>query len=331
MKIIVDAMGSDSHPAPDVAGAVQAAAVYGDVEITLVGDRPQIEAELAKHDTISHTIRVEHAEQVVTMEDKPTTAGRNKPQSSMYVGMQLVAQGEGDAFVTAGNTGAALSIATVHTLRRIRGIHRPALSTILTFNQRSTILLDIGASIDCKPEWLVQFAWMGSLYAERALGRANPRVALLSNGEEAGKGSAVVQAAAELLSAEGVNFIGNAEPKEILGGDVDVAVMDGFPGNVMIKSLEALGSTLFELIRTELMADWRSKVGGFLAKPAFRRVYRQIDPFEVGGAPLLGIDGVVIIGHGRSNALAVKNAIRQARDAVSGQIVQAIQERLSQN
>jgi phosphate acyltransferase len=242
--------------------------------------------------------------------------------------MRLVKEGQGDAFVTVGNTGAALAIAILHTLKRIPGVHRPALSTILEVKDRARILLDVGANADCKPEWLAQFALMGSIYAAQALNRANPRVGLLSNGEEAGKGTVLVQETAELLRAGGVNFIGNVEPKEILGGDIDVAVMDGFSGNVLLKSMEAFGSIMFDLIRQELMADWRSKVAGLLAKPAFRRVYRQVDPFEVGGAPLLGVDGVVIIGHGRSNALAVKNAIRQARSAASGHIVQAIRDGL---
>lgn len=328
MKIVVDAMGSDHNPEPDVHGAVLAAQEYGN-EIVLVGDEQRVRAELANHDTSSVHIEVVHAPEQVLMTDKPGTVGRSKPQSSMHIGMQLVKDGKGDAFVTVGNTGAALAIATLHTLRRITGVHRPALSTILSIKGKSMILLDIGANTDCRPEWLAQFAIMGSIYAERALGRTSPRVALLSNGEEAGKGTTLVQESAKLLSEDGVNFIGNAEPKEILAGEVDVAVMDGFSGNIMIKSLEALGSTIFDLMRQELMADLRSKIGGLLSKPAFKRVYRQIDPFEIGGAPLLGVDGVVIIGHGRSNAVAVKNAIRQAHLAASGQIVTAIKETLA--
>lgn len=327
MKIVLDAMGSDANPLPDVAGAVLAAREYGDT-IILVGDQAQIEAELRKHSTAGLALDIVHAGEAVTMEDKPGVVGRSKPDSSMHVGMRLVKDGQADAFVTVGNTGAALAIAILHTLKRIPGVHRPALSAILYIKGHAVILLDIGANADCKPEWLAQFALMGSIYAEQALQRGAPRVGLLSNGEEAGKGTVLVQETAELLSAGGVNFIGNVEPKEVLGGGVDVAVMDGFSGNVLLKTMEAFGSTMFDLIRQELMADWRSKVAGLLAKPAFRRVYRQVDPFEVGGAPLLGVDGVVIIGHGRSNALAVKNAIRQARSAVSGQIVQAIRDGL---
>jgi glycerol-3-phosphate acyltransferase PlsX len=328
MRIIVDAMGSDHHPVPDVEGAVLAAREFHDT-IVLVGDRARVEAELARHDTGGLALEVAHTSEVVAMTDKPSAVGRAKSASSMHVGMEMVRDGQGDAFVTMGNTGAALAIATLRALRRIKGIHRPALSTILKIKEESVILLDIGANADCKPEWLAQFALMGSLYAERALGGANPRVGLLSNGEEAGKGPVLAQEAAELLRAGGVNFIGNVEPKEILGGAVDVAVMDGFSGNVLIKAMEAFGSTMFDLIRRELMADWRSKIAGALAKPAFRRVYRQVDPFEIGGAPLLGVNGVVIIGHGRSNGVAVKNAIRQARGAVAGQIVEAIERGLN--
>lgn len=327
MKIALDVMGSDENPIPDVEGGVLAARDYGDT-IILIGNQSQIETELSKYDTVNINLEIVHTSEKVVMTDKPGLVGRSKPESSMHVGMRLVRDGQADAFVTAGNTGAVLAIATLHTLKRIRGIYRPALSTILTVRGQSCILLDIGANADCKAEWLVQFARMGSIYSERALGTTAPRVGLLSNGEETGKGSILVQETAELLRRGGVNFIGNVEPKEILQGEIDVAVMDGFTGNVLLKSLEALGATLFDMIRQELMANWQSKIGGLLAKPAFRRVYRQVDPFEVGGAPLLGVDGIVIIGHGRSNAVAIKNAIRQARAAVQGHIVDAIKDNL---
>ncbi len=324
MKIVLDAMGSDAHPGPDVAGAVLAAREF-DETIVLVGDQPRIEAELAKHATGGLGLEIVHAAHTITMDDKPGVVGRSKPKSSIHVGMQLVKEGQGDAFVTVGNTGAALGIAVLHTLKRIRGVYRPALSAILRTQSGPVILLDLGANADCKPEWLAQFGIMGSIYAERALKAERPRIGLLSNGEEEGKGTILVRESAELLAQTGVNFIGNVEPKEILSGGVDVAVMDGFSGNVMLKSMEAFGTMIFDLIRQELMSDLRSKAAGLLGKPAFRRVYRQIDPFEIGGAPLLGVNGVVIIGHGRSNGLAIKNAIRQARDAVTGGIVGAIQ------
>jgi phosphate acyltransferase len=328
MRIVLDAMGSDQNPAPDVEGAVLAAREFR-TTIILVGDQDRIRRELDRHATTGLSIEVVHAEQQVTMDDKPGEVGRAKPESSMHVGMRLVKERQADAFVTAGNTGAVLAIATLNTLKRIPGVSRPALSTILTLQGKDMILLDIGANADCRPDWLAQFAVMGSIYAERAFNRSQPTVALLSNGEEAGKGNALVKEAAELLRSCGVNFIGNVEPKEILAGAADVVVMDGFSGNVLIKSMEALGNTLFGLIRQEIKADWRSTLGGLLVKPALKRVYRQVDPFEVGGAPLLGVDGLVIIGHGRSNAYAIKNAIRQAQLAASGQIVEAIRQGLA--
>ena len=328
MRIVVDAMGSDHYPAPDVEGAVAAAREFSDT-IILVGDQPRIEVEMARHDTSGLGIEIVHADETIEMTDKPSTVARSKPGSSMHVGMTLVKEGQGDAFVTCGNTGAALAIATLRSLRRIPGVMRPALTTLLTVGDHRWILLDIGANADCKPEWLQQFAFMGSIYAERAMGQKAPRVALLSNGEEEGKGNALIKQATALLAESPLNFVGNIEPKEMITGMADVIVTDGFAGNIAIKTLEAMGDTLFKLIRQELMVDLRSKVGGALSRPAFKRVYRQVDPFEIGGAPLLGVNGVVIIGHGRTNALGVKNAIRQARQAVAGQIIEAIRDGIS--
>ena len=328
MRIVVDAMGSDHYPAPDVEGSVAAAREFSDT-IILVGDKPRIEAELARHDTSGLSIEIVHADETIEMTDKPSTVARSKSGSSMHVGMTFVKEGQGDAFVTCGNTGAALAIATLRSLRRIPGVMRPALTTLLTVGDHRWILLDIGANADCKPEWLQQFAFMGSIYAERAMGQKSPRVALLSNGEEEGKGNALIKQATTLLAESSLNFVGNIEPKEMITGLADVIVTDGFAGNIAIKTLEAMGETLFKLIRQELMVDLRSKVGGALSKPAFKRVYRQVDPFEIGGAPLLGVNGVVIIGHGRTNALGVKNAIRQARQAVAGQIIEAIRDGIS--
>lgn len=328
MRIAVDAMGSDDRPIPDVEGAVAAAREYHDT-IILVGDKERIETELAKHDTSGLSIEVVHADEEVLMTDKPSVVARSKPGSSMHVGMQLVKDGKGDAFVTCGNTGAALAIATLRALRRIKGVRRPVLSTLLSFAGKRWILLDIGANADCKADWLEQFALMGSVYAERAMGLENPRVALLSNGEEEGKGNQLIKETDSLLRQGTLNYVGNIEPKELFAGEADVIIMDGFVGNVFIKTMESLAETLFGLIRSEIMHDTRSKLGGMLAKPAFKRVFKQLDPFEIGGAPLLGVNGVVIIGHGRTNALGVKNAIRQARQAVAGQIIDAIRDGVS--
>jgi glycerol-3-phosphate acyltransferase PlsX len=323
MRIALDAMGSDDFPVPDVAGAVLAAREYGDT-ILLVGDQARINDELRRHDTTGLNLVVKHAGEVVTMMDKPSVVGKAKPNSSMHVGMNLVRNSEADAFVTAGNTGAALSIATLFTLRRIPGVKRPALSAIIRIRGVTVIVLDVGANADSRADWLVQFAIMGKIYARSALGLANPRVGLLSNGEEEGKGNQLVQEATALLRVSDINFVGNVEPKDLLRGGADVVVCDGFVGNILIKSLEGGTSTLVAALRDELMSTVLTKVGALLAKPAFRRVQQQIDPFEVGGAPLLGVNGVVIIGHGRSNAKAIKNAIGQARKAVEGDVIGSI-------
>jgi glycerol-3-phosphate acyltransferase PlsX len=240
--------------------------------------------------------------------------------------MNLVKNGDADAFVTAGNTGAALSIATLFTLKRIPGVKRPALSAIIRLHSTNVIILDVGANADSKPEWLAQFASMGKSYARSALDLSDPRIALLSNGEEEGKGNEMVHMTSALLHASNLNFIGNIEPKDLLKGGADVVVCDGFVGNIMIKSMEAATRVLVSALRDELMRTVLTKVGALLARPAFRHVQKQIDPFEVGGAPLLGVNGVVIIGHGRSNAKAIKNAIGQARKAVGGNVIESIRQ-----
>jgi len=329
MRIVVDAMGTDNYPAPDVEGALLAVRDYGD-PVILVGDEALLKQELAKHNSAGLPVEIVHAAQVVTMEDKPGTVGKAKPQSSMHVGMNLVKSGQADAFVSMGNTGAALSIALLNTLGRIRGVKRPALTAILPFGQRGqTVLLDVGANADCRPEWLAQFALMGSLYTRLTLKIDRPRVAMLSNGEEESKGTELIHEAIELIKLLPIHFTGSIEPKDVLKGGADVVISDGFVGNVFIKALEAGTSTLTEVIREELTANLIGTLGAALARPAFRRVRKRIDPFEIGGAPLLGINGVVIIGHGRSNANAIRNGVRQARAAVSGGVIEAIREGLA--
>lgn len=322
MRIVVDAMGSDNHPGPDVAGAVLAAREFGD-EIILVGDEAAIKQELDKQNPAGLPIHIIHASQVITMTDKPSEASRSKPDSSMHVGLNLVKDGQADAFVSAGNTGGILAVAMLHTLRRIRGIKRPALGVIFPLGNHP-MLTDNGANADCKPEFLLQFAMMGSIYVERVRGVDRPRVALISNGEEEGKGNLLIKETIPLLQESGLNYVGNIEPKEFVQGKADVGVTDGFTGNVMLKTAEAVASYMSGLIRQEIKANPLTAVGGLLARPAFDRVRRQLDPDEVGGAPLLGVNGVVIIGHGRSNAFAVKQAVGQARKAVERDIVNAI-------
>lgn len=327
MRIAVDAMGSDDYPVPDVAGAVTAAREYG-CSVILTGDQNLIQAELQKHDHAGLDIDVLHTDVMVTMEDKPQDVVRGKAGSSVHLGMELVQTGEADGFVSCGNTGAVHAIGTLGKIRRIRGVYRPALTSIVPVRGKPFILVDVGANVDCKPEWLLQFAIMGSVYAERVLKRPNPRVALLSNGEEDSKGYSLIHETTPLLRDADLNFIGNVEPKDSTTGATDILVCDGFVGNIYAKSLEAMGSTLFGTMREEVTKSLRAKIGAALMRPVLRSVYRQYDPFEVGGVPLLGLNGVVIVGHGRSNALAVKNAIRQAKEAAENGIVAAIRDRI---
>ena len=327
MRIVVDAMGTDNHPTPDVAGGVLAAREFG-YTVLLVGDEQRIRAELGKQDTRHINLEVVPAQDVITMTDIPSQVGKSKSQSSMHVGMNLVKNGLADGFVTMGNTGAAHAIATLYTLRRIPGIKRPALSGIYPLGGRHVTMLDLGANADSKAEWLAQFALMGHVYAKNTLNLPEPRIALLSNGEEEGKGNALIREAAALIQQMPLNYIGNVEPKEIMRGETDVIVCDGFVGNIFVKTFEASASFVGGLIREEVHRDPLSMLGGMLLRPAFRRVRQRSDTFEVGGAPLLGVNGVVIIGHGRSNADAVKNAIRQAALAVQGRVIDAIRDKL---
>jgi glycerol-3-phosphate acyltransferase PlsX len=324
MKIVVDAMGGDHAPKVVVEGAVDAAREYG-LDLVLVGRQADVEAELAKWDSEGYPLSLVHASEVIEMDEHPAAAVRAKKDSSMVVGMDLLKRGEAHAFVSAGNSGGVLA-ASLFRLGRVRGIRRPALSTVFPSQtpQGFCFILDIGANADCKPEYLLQFAMMGAAYAERVLGVPNPRVALLSNGEEEGKGNQLVQETTPLLKHSGLNFVGNAEGKDIPWGLADVVVADGFTGNVAIKLAEGVSRMLLDILKTELMSRNLSKVGAALAKPAFDAVQQRLDWREYGGGPLLGVDGVVIVAHGRSDAYAVKNAIRLAAHAVENGVLEAI-------
>ena len=328
MRIVVDAMGSDDHPGPDVAGAVMAARELGDT-IILVGDRARVEAELAAQNTGGLKIEVRHADEAIGMKDSPSAAARDKRQSSMHVGLGLLRAGEAEAFVSAGNTGGILAVATLRQtgVGRIPGVLRPAMGVIFPIESKP-LLIDNGANSDARPEYLLQFGLMGSVYVERMLGIDRPRVALISNGEEEGKGNQLIKETIPLLEASGLNYVGNIEPKEFVRGAADVAVTDGFTGNIMMKTAEAVAGYMSDTIRKYIMAGTLTKLGGALARPALQRVRDQLNPDEVGGAPLLGVNGVVIIAHGRSNAYAIRQAIGQARRVAERGIVAAITERL---
>lgn len=335
MRIVLDAMGSDDCPEPEVEAAVEAARLFGD-EVILVGPEKQLRPRLAGLDVSGSRVRLVQASDVITMEDKglklALKAKRRGADNSMAVGIELVKKGEADAFVTAGNTGGALATA-FYRMGTIPGVERPALTGLFPVKNGHCVVLDIGANPDCKPEHIYQFAIMGSVYAEKVRRISSPRVGLISNGEEAGKGNQLVKEATPLLEASGLNFIGNLEGKELFSGQADVAVTDGFTGNVVLKTSEAVAKLITDVLRQELTASTRTKVGALLAKPAFNNIKKMMDPGEVGAAPLLGIDGLVFVGHGRSDARALVSGIRVARQAVEANLLEeirtAIQDRLA--
>ena len=324
MRIVLDAMGSDQHPDPEVKAAVTAAEKYGD-EILLVGKEDLLEPRLNALPGDHSKVHIIHAPETLEMEDKPAENARRKTDTSMAVGIDLVKAGEAEAFVTVGNTGGAMATA-LFRLGRIRGVKRPALTGLFPVRGGFAAVLDIGANVDCKPEYLQQFAIMGSIYAEKILGKANPRIGLLSNGEEAGKGNQLVKESYPLLEQSGLNFIGNVEGKELFGGAADVVVMDGFTGNILLKSSEAVAKLITEVLKEELMSSTRTKIGALLAKPAFDQIRKMLDPREVGAAPLLGIDGLVFVGHGRSDDHALVSAIEVARQAIQADLLTALRD-----
>jgi glycerol-3-phosphate acyltransferase PlsX len=332
MRIVVDAMGSDRFPEPDVEGAVWAAREYG-VEIVLVGDENRIRPVLEGCAPGSLPISVRHAPDMLTMQDKGLSlalkAKHKDPKTSMALGIDLVRSGEAAAFVTAGNTGAAAATAYFR-LGTVPGVERPALAPVFPTRSGSCIVLDVGANPDCKPEYLVQFGIMGCTYAERVRGVRNPRLALLSNGEEPGKGNELIRDTFPLLEASGLNFIGNVEGKELFAGAADVVVTDGFTGNILLKSAEAVGALILDIVRERIQqASPAVKVGGLLVRPTLRGLRKMLDPSEEGAAPLLGVNGLVFIGHGRSDSFAIQNAVRVAKLAAEAGVLQSIGEEIS--
>lgn len=327
--IVVDAMGSDTYPKPDINGAILAAREYG-INIILVGDESKIRPILDEQNTGNLSIKLVHAPEMLTMEDKGMSlvlkARRQNSKNSMAVGLDLLKSGAADAFVTAGNTGAA-TVSAYFRLGTIPGVDRPALAPIFPTATGSCIVLDVGANPDVKPENLLQFAIMGKVYAEQVRGVSNPKIGLLSNGEEPGKGNQLVKEAYPLLAASNLNFIGNVEGKEVIGGAVDVAVTDGFTGNVMLKTAEAVSKLLVDKIKENIKSgNLSTKLGGILIKGSMRKIKKLMDPSEEGAAPLLGINGLVFVGHGRSDEYAIKNAIRVANLAAESNILELIRD-----
>jgi len=336
MRIVLDAMGTDHCPDPEIKAAIEAANKFGD-EIILVGPEELLKEEIEKSSNKKNPVRIIDAQDVITMKDKglqlALKAKRKGSTTSMAVGMDMLKNGEADAFVTAGNTGGALATA-YYRLGTIPGVERPAVSVFFPVKNGSCVVLDIGANPDCRPEHLLQFAVFGSVFSQKMRNIQNPKIGLLSNGEEAGKGNELVRETYPLLEASGLNFVGNIEGKELYGGEIDVAVTDGFTGNILLKSSEAVAKLLIDTLKTELTSSTRTKIGALLAKPAFAKLKALLDPSEVGAGPLLGVNGLVFIGHGRSDSRALVNAIHSARQAVSVDLLSAletaIQERLEE-
>ncbi len=329
MKIAVDAMGGDYAPSVVVEGAI-AAARESKLSVVLVGVQDALQKELAQHQTTGLSLEIVHASEVVEMDDSPIAALRQKQDSSIRIAIDLVKEGKAQAVVSAGNTGAVMATSKV-ILGAIKGVERPAIATILPCENGFSLLLDAGATVDCKPFHLLQFAIMGNLYSKDVMGVANPRVGLLNIGEEKIKGNELTKAAYPLLEEADLNFIGNVEGRDIYNGKADVIVCDGFLGNVGLKISEGVAEVITSLIKKEVKSKRSSQVAALFLRPAWKRLKKMIDYSEYGGAPLLGIDGTCIICHGGSNALAIKNGIRVAHESwqhnLNEHIAQKIVER----
>ncbi|MGM9608382.1 MAG: phosphate acyltransferase PlsX [Oscillospiraceae bacterium] len=331
MKIIVDAMGGDNAPGSNVRGALAAAQEYK-AEIILVGKGEEI-LKVLSADGIGELpkgIEIAHADQVVDMEDNPATAFKEKKNSSLTVGLTMLRDGKGDAFVTAGSTGALLSAATMIP-KRIKGIRRAALAPVLPVS--GAVLIDCGATAECKPEYLLQYAFMGSYYAGHVLGKPEPRVGLLNIGAEPSKGTDLQIETYALLKKAGeegrINFVGNVEAREAVTGAVDVIVSDGYAGNIMLKAMEGTGLLLMRELKSMLMGSTKGKLAALLVKDGMKDLKKVMDANEIGGTPLLGISKPVIKAHGSSSDYAVKNAIRQAIQFAGSGIIEDIEENIS--
>lgn len=314
MKIAVDAMGGDFAPSVVIEGAIQAAKEHN-LSIILTGDQDIIRRELAHHHTRGLSIDIAHASETITMDDSPLAALRNKPDSSIRIAVDLVKENKAQAIVSAGNTGAVMAASKL-ILGSIKGVERPAIATVLPSQHGQSLLLDVGANVDCKPVHLYQFAIMGNIYSREVMGIKNPRVGLLNIGEEKSKGNDLTKATFPLLEKANLNFIGNVEGRDIYNGKADVIVTDGFIGNVGLKISEGVADIITKLMKQEISRKPLSKAAAVLfLKPAWKRLKKMIDYSEYGGAPLLGLSGTCIICHGSSNAKAIKNGIRIAHES----------------
>jgi glycerol-3-phosphate acyltransferase PlsX len=322
--VAVDAMGGDNAPGEIVAGAVQAAHELG-MRVALVGREQEIVASLAMHGPKPDAITVVPASEVIGMDEPSAYAARHKKDSSIVVGLRMVKQGKAGAFVSAGNTGAIMAAAIMY-LGRIKGIDRPTLVGLMPLSGKLTVFLDIGANADCKPNYLLQFAEMASAYMQRVWKVERPKVALLNIGEEEAKGSSLAQEAHELLANSDLNFIGNIEGRDVPTDIADVIVTDGFTGNVVVKTMEGMADFIMGQLRTAIKSRPWYAAAGLALMPAFNQVRKKLDYREYGAGPLLGVNGLVFIGHGRSDARAVFSALRVAREAAQSGMLEALRE-----
>ncbi len=328
MPLVLDAMGSDENPVPEIAAAIEYTKKTGN-KLYLVGHKDEIFKHCSESDFAGLPIEVVHAEDILEMGEKAVKSAQQKPNNSMAVGLTLVKEGKADAFVTAGNTGAAM-FNSLRKLGRIKGVARPALTPLFPTKDDNCVVLDIGANADCRPEYLQQFAVMGSVYAQIMRGIENPRVGLLNNGEEPGKGNELMRGTYPLLENCGINFIGNVEAKDVYAGKADVVVTDGFTGNMLLKATEGTAKMVMTLIKEAISSNALGLIGGALIKPSLGKLKKKLDPNSIGAAPLLGIDGLSFVGHGRSNSTAIVSALETAQRAVDADLLNKIKESLQE-
>ncbi|SJZ48099.1 phosphate:acyl-[acyl carrier protein] acyltransferase [Cetobacterium ceti] len=324
MKIALDAMGGDFAPAKPVLGAIEALKEISDLEIILVGKKELIEEELKKNSYTSDRIEIKDTCDIIEMDEDPVQGVRSKPKASMNVMLDLVKSGEADASVSGGNTGALITASQLK-LRRIKGVLRPAIATVFPAKNKQIVFMDVGANADCKPEFINQFSLMGSVYAKELLDIENPKVGLLNIGTEEGKGNEITRESFELLKKHNyINFYGNIESRDMMNGEVDVVVTDGFTGNMVLKASEGVAKFIFDFLKEEIGQSFRGKIGALLLKPIFKKMKKRMDSSEYGGAIFLGLNGISIKAHGNSDENGFKNAIKVANKFAKDNFIEQV-------